>query len=1398
MPPTILIRSLQGVRRRVKLLGLAQGLGIVIAAAAALLAASVAVDYLFNLPAPARLLVIVAAAAVMVYALIRRVIQPMWARLSLSDVAGRLEQTFPQFNDRLRSTLDFLHADSPGSAIMKQRVITETAELARQVDFAQAVVARPAVYSVGGAVGALLILVGLAFLIGPQYRHIAFSRLFDPFGAPNWPKRVLIEMVGPVPTRIPVGRRVDVRMRLARGDRESMKAIVYYRQDDGPIQQEYMTRAPDGSYAVALDARAADSADAGPLTVWIKSGDDEKHLPPITVVPRLSITQVRARIIPPAYAQAPPTLLNLSQGPALMTAGSTVELTVDFNKPLDPAALVQLQSLTQTTDAVTIPTIKWDRTAQTTAVGTFTATQSLRFHLIATDTDGFRNSGLEEYELIVRPDQNPTVQIEYPRRNEERTADSVIPLTAVADDDFGIRTATLVVDRLGDKKHWEIPLVADSSPAQGAQWTSIDSSAERRRFRLGYPWELKQLADANLKSGDVLEYFIQVQDNYAIGSAVHPPVPSGKLRITLISQEELANRVTDELRTLAGQINEIRNNQTRTKEETENLARETKDRPELNTADRAAAEKLANQQSTAASQAKQVAGKMDAILQRLQENRSTSGELKQIAADVRDQLNQTAENPMKEAANDLNSARQPDKPAQTRNDQLASAQKNQQQSADQLQKALDRMGNIGSLQQTMDKIKDLLARQQHLSQETAEIGRRNLGKTPDQMSAEDRARLEKLSKEQEDLARRTEKAIADMQKLAEQMSKSDPAVSEAMKQSAQTGRQQQVAANQSNAAQQTARNQQGQAQASQQKAELGLQMMLDHLRQAERRKLEELSRQLAEIQEQIANLVRRQAGHNLDNLTLQGPDRINQIGTKRIGELAQKAGRDPAQPPPAPSLPQLTAAQEQTARNTRDIGKTLEDAPDGARPAAHLIRAAGKMERAIVALREKNPAAAYDPSQVEALASLEEARRIVDEQKAAVDQKLDQQQKEAVRQAYEKIKLEQETLNQETTRIDQSPRLDDGTFRREDAVRLGQLPGRQGQLADRVNKLEEDLAAVGSIVYIWANKDIAKSMTQVKDQLAKPATGEPTQAQQARIIEQLDAMIRNLSIEPAQSKFANRNAGGGGSGSGQGNGAPPLPPEVELRLLKELQLAVNRNTKAIDNLPEKDNAQLLELGNRQGELRNLLDQLLQKSSKGRIKLGPEPDNKDQLPEEANTEAVENQELENSLLNDEPTADQIEKDVNRIGDRMARSRQRLAINSDPGKTTQIIQDRIIINLDELIQMARNQQTKSSNGGNSKPQVAEQPKPQPGDPDNQQTGQSQPNHAQTPANSSTVTPGQTPNADPTTDIHQNMAEWGGLTPRQRQAVIEGSSETVIQKYKGLVDDYYRSLATKATER
>jgi hypothetical protein len=1394
MPPTILIQSLESVRRRVRLLGLAFGLGLVLASVVGLLLAVVFLDYLLNLPALPRVVLILAALFGIGYVLWHWIVRPLLSKLSLGDVAGRLEQSFPQFQDRLRSTVDILGGGVPGSEMMKQKVVSEATSLARTIDLRQAVVVKPVWYSTAAGVGAILLAVILMLTISSQYTRIALSRLFLPFDGAAWPRSVKIDLVGNVPQRVAVGQRVEVNIRLAKGDKASRKATIFYQYGDasgqhfGPVEQEYMTRGDDGVYHASLDARIANaagtSAEAGAMKIWMKSGDDQFTAAPVLVVQRLAIGSVTATITPPPYAKVPAVTVNLAQNPAVMTIGSQVLLTATFNKPLDPHKPVAVESLTPNTKV----NFQWDRPNAETVVGHLVAGASVRFHLRATDTDGFQNTAVEEYELIVRPDQNPTVLIENPRRNEDRTPVAVVPLQAVAEDDFGVKSLKLVVDRLGDKKHWEIPLVENAQPVSGTSWNKIDAAGDLQRFRANYSWDLAALKDAQLKPGDVLEYYALVQDNYELNGATHQPIPSGKLRINIISQEELANKITDELRAIAEQVAQVKTSQGRTQRETANLAKETKDKPAFDAADKVAADRLANQQSTAASHAKQLAGKLGDIQTKLSENKSPNQELKDTAKDVGDLLNNTAEKPMKDAAGQINAAKQ-SSAKNDRNQNLQTAQADQTQSSQQLQKALDRMGNIGSLSRTIDQIKAILAEQQRISAETQAAGKNNLGKTPEQMNPEDKAKLDQAAKDQGDLAGRTSKALEEMQKTAEKLAKSDPSSSSAMKEAANTGQQQNVAPNQTKAAAAAQQNQQSQAQSSQKQAELGLQLILNSLREAERHKLDELAKKLEEMQKQVANLIRRQAGHNLDNLALQGGDRIAKLETKQREKLFNEAERDPKEAPVAPELAVLSGGQEQTERNTRDIAKTIEDLPEGAEPSDRLTEAADKMERAIVSLRDNKLADAYDPPQVQALAALEAAKKLVDQQKAAVDQKQQEQQKEAIRQVYIQLKQEQEKLNAETLRIDSAPKLDDGSLRREDAIRLGQLPGEQGKLADRTVKLNEDLSALGSIVYIWANKDIVTTMNGVKDDLGKPDTGVPTQAEQKRIVAELDAMIRDLAIKPIVSQFAQHDSGGGGGGGK----TAPMPTEAELRLLKDFQLAVNDATKTIDAQPKKDKAKLMALGGRQGEMRNLLDQLLQKASGGQMKLGPEPDNRDQLPEEANKEQVENQELDTTLLEDKPGAEVVQKDMNLVGDRMARARQRLAINDDPGKITQAIQERIVANLDDLIEMARKKEAQTQGKpGKGQAQAMNQPKPGSGvKPGNQ--GVKNQGGVTPAANSNNGGPGaQT--ADLSTDIHQKMAEWGGITPRQRAAVIEGAGEQVMQKYKTLVDDYYRSLATK----
>src|SRR2546421_1586422 len=302
MPPTMLMDALQSVRRRVKLLGVAYGIGLAIAAAIALVLSPILADYILNLPAWPRTAMLALALGTVVYVIARWIWTPAAAKLSLSDVAGKLETVFPQFDDRLRSTVNFVNGGTQyGSDVMQRRVMSEAAEMASRLDLSRAVVIRPVWYSAGAACAAILLALALAMLVNPLYTRIALSRLMHPFGAPSWPKRVEIAMVGNVPTRVPVGQRFDVKIRLAKGDRASQRALVSYQLDDGTVQQEYMTRGADGTYVASLDAKSDPAKSNGIMKVWMSAGDDRKDLVPITVLPRLALTRVEASVTPPAY-----------------------------------------------------------------------------------------------------------------------------------------------------------------------------------------------------------------------------------------------------------------------------------------------------------------------------------------------------------------------------------------------------------------------------------------------------------------------------------------------------------------------------------------------------------------------------------------------------------------------------------------------------------------------------------------------------------------------------------------------------------------------------------------------------------------------------------------------------------------------------------------------------------------------------------------------------------------------------------------------------------------------------------------------------------------------------------------------------------------------------------------
>ena len=1432
MPPTALLETLHATGRKVRTYAIALGAGRLIAAAVAVLVAAVFVDWAAHatsifpggLPGPARLALLLVALGAVIFWLIRWIVRPALKMYKPGDVAGWIEERYPQFGDALRSTVNFLSADIPGSRMMQERVVTQTAQTIRQTDLAALLNPRPVWYSSAGALASLAAFIVLAIGVGPAFRHVVGSWLLHPLSGAQWPKTVQIALEGNVPQRVAVGDPVLLRVKLAKGDRPSRRVLVRYRYDNGAWQEQVMERSADASYAAALDTRLDEGKSTGTMQVQLEAGDDDKALPLITIVPRLDLSLAEAQITPPEYVHAPrATRVNLAERPAVMALGSTVALELRFNKPLAKDKPVEL---VPTNPKVRLSAISWDRAAADLAVARFPASESFHFAVHATDTDGFRNAGAAEYEFIVREDQPPTVQIEEPRTSQERTPNAEFMLRAVAEDDYGVEGAQLVVQRLGEKgpstqpatqpavaatsnqNRWVIDLVrANAAVDPAASWQEAGGTLERKRFELGYKWDLAKLADANLKPGDVLEYFVQVKDNFRLNGQEHDWVPSGKLRITIISHDQFNNLVQALFESSHSRIKELQQGQVRNKTETEALKQLTEKKPAFDEADRSQADRMASEQSNTASQTMQEAAKLETLSRTIKENKATDPSLQETADSVQKQLEEAAQGAMKEAASRLNDAKEqkPDPKAtaeqqkqqsQQRNESMAKAADSQQKAADQLRQAMDRLGNFDGLGEFRQKIQEIKEHQERIGKAFNKAAKEELGKKPEELSKEKQEELKKLAEEQDALAKQTQNALDQMNKKADQMQKSDPNSAQSMRTAAQIGNQQQVSGKQSQSSQAMQQNQQAQAQQAQRQVEIGLEMIIAKLKEAERRKLQELQAQLAEIQQLVADLIRRQAGHNIDNLFLQGGQKLQKMDMADRQELLADSQRDENQLQDARNTRELDTSQRVTERNTRDVSKKAEKLPDPA-PAAKLTVAADHMERAIVSLNNDKLPEAYDPPQVDALAALRDARKLVDAALKKVQDQLKDQDRESIRQAYVKLLEDQKKVGKDVKDIDATPK-DNGELPRPVAIRLGQLPGEQGGLADRATKIGEQLQQLDSIVYVWANKDIVKTMGEVKDELAKPDTSVVTQAEETRIEEQIKAMIDSLAVKPRQSEFNERSKGGR---SGQAKAR--MPSEAELRLLKALQVAVNNSTTKIDADNNKDKQKLLELGGRQGELRDLLDKMVQKATGGKVKLGPEPDNRDQLPEEAKKEDVEDQELENQLLNAKGGDDPAVGGIKLTGDRMARSRQRLALNDDPGKITQEIQKRILKDLDDLIEQARAQQAQAK-PGQGQPQKGDKPgqQPQPGQQQGpQQVAKRNQQHAETgstPAQDSTFTQGGNPQVELGQDIKEIREAWAKLHPRDRAAVLEGGSEKVNPKYQKMVEDYFKSLSDKANER
>jgi uncharacterized protein DUF4175 len=226
------------------------------------------------------------------------------------------------------------------------------------------------------------------------------------------------------------------------------------------------------------------------------------------------IANVQLILYPPAYSAM--GSISVPQGSVEGLKGSTIRLDAVTTKDVVKAEIAM-------DDGRKVPLKIDGRKLQASWV--LFQSQSYRIHV--EDAHGFRNSPIA-YELKVKPDGFPTVELLRPTEDLEINGDEVLTLEYGARDDFGISEVALIV-KTGDRED---------------KITLQKEDAKKLIVRDQYKWDLGRLA---LRDGEEAVFFLQVFDNDTISGPKLGSSRSVRLKLKNLKGEhqQLAEMVRD-------------------------------------------------------------------------------------------------------------------------------------------------------------------------------------------------------------------------------------------------------------------------------------------------------------------------------------------------------------------------------------------------------------------------------------------------------------------------------------------------------------------------------------------------------------------------------------------------------------------------------------------------------------------------------------------------------------------------------------------------------------------------------------------------------------------------------------------------------------------------------------
>lgn len=1141
--PHPLEQQIASVRRRARLLLLGHAVARVLAIVVGLVLLAGFTDYALRLSDRGlRIMLTLAVLGVVAWATWRFLIQTLLARFSDTDIAFRIQRRFPQLGDRLASAIEFLRQspDDPraGSAELRRAVIARAAADIEDLDLHSALQPRP-LWRIATVAGLLCVAALVIVALDPSSSRLALARLSQPWSNVRWPQENHLKFREPV-KQVAYGAPLELEVVDAQGAELP---------DEVKIEFRYQGEAPTDVPQIA------DMQFVGDMMVYRQDavtrefayravGGDDTSMPwvDLRVVEAPQVEKLDYHLTFPGYTGWEPTTID---GPVHALRGTQVAMTASISKPLKSASL-HLQSgdefpcqLDESGRRLTTP-VESQSPVKVSQADTFW------FELV--DHEGFTGGTEKRYEMRVIEDAAPSVTVEKPDTNLFVTSSAEIPLSIVARDDLALHQIELRYLRSDRSDEGEQIITLFEGPAQVEPHPApVDGSlGESDRQTIEYRWDVASL---ELPPGTQVNFYAAASD-YLPQSGQSLP-----RRITIITPEELQQRITERQRYIMGQLSQALKQQQTARSRVTELEIQMEQVGQLGKrdVDQLQAAELTQRQVRRAltDDSDGITSQIDSLLVELENNNVESPELQSRLQDLMQAISQVATDPLATAEQALvdalkqsqtileNTDDAEDRQATPQDEEvqetLTAAGQSQDTVIQSLESLLSELGQWNNYRQFAQEIADVRREQHELAEQTSELGRRTLTRGVEDLTAQELADLNKLAQQQQELAHRFERVMQGMREMRDELESEDPLTADTLGDALEQSRKRSVSGQMSNAGRQVQQNQVGQAVAMQRQLDEDLQELMDVLSNRRENELSRLVKKLREAEQQLEQLRKEH-----DGLRKKAEAAAKETDPEEQKRQLERLAREERE------------LQEKTERFARRLQRLQADAASrSAEKAGQKMGEAGQQG-------EQGQAGQAADAAERAQKDLDEAQQQLAQRRRQAEMDLAFEQLTRMAETLAGLRDQQRGVLEETTRLSELE-ASQGHLSRAQRISLNNLARRQQAIAEETANAGEQLSAAK--VFQLALSRAREAMERAANLLNDQRTGDDTQREEQDALRRFEQLLAALEPDEPEEGGEGQQGDEGGQGGGQakptGDGIPPI---AQLKVLKLMQQDLNLRT----------------------------------------------------------------------------------------------------------------------------------------------------------------------------------------------------------------------------------------------